>query len=89
MLYVLVVLKVAKMLGKQKAFARCGCAGHGSECSVSREIQSKSIGRAAEKIMTNKEIEDQLEKCDHNFWSYEYEYDEDNAGVCNICGEKK
>lgn len=42
-------MKRARMMGRLKHFGRCNSPGHGSRCVLSREIQTKTLGRAAEK----------------------------------------
>lgn len=45
-----------KLLRKRKKFGRCCIKGHGCDCTVSKEIQSKPYTRVQEK----KEIEEEL-----------------------------
>jgi hypothetical protein len=55
-------MSIDKMRGNKGSFGRCTVQGHGCNCEVSDEIQSKSITRAKEKEQWLKEAIDEINK---------------------------
>jgi hypothetical protein len=48
------------MLAKSKRYGRCSCKGHGCNCIVAEEVQSREFKRSTEKRLVKNEIEREI-----------------------------